>query len=587
MRVVFSCFLLYSLIPSFVAAQKLSGRVLNEGGKPATHVTVQFYNDPDNRVKTNIEGRFTILVKKFPDTLLFSAAGYEPYKVVVTEETIKDSSFEVVLLSTRTKVSITSGDIGPIKNSGNKNVNPGHTAVIPSASQKKLFMLDSMPLSSGGIMYKAGLLTAGELNDFNKWNMWEDFSQSEFKTYSDHWKLYPTERYSVLVQNKEHKAIVGHRVFLMGKNTGDTVWSAVTDNTGKAELWADMDGSKNEKEFIIGIEGARDITSPVKFENGINIVQLTVPCPASNTVDIAVAVDATGSMSDEIDFLKIELEEVIRHTFSSYPDLDVHAGSVFYRDKNDEYVVRHSKLQTDLVKVLNFIKLQRASGGGDVPEAVDKALQTVLDSLQWSSPARTRILFLVTDAPPHDEAKERVFQLIKKAAAQGIRIVPVACSGADRSTEFIMHCIAMATNGTYVFLTDNDGRSDMPHVKSTTDVINMQFFSSLLERIIKQMVFVNDCSDQKEIDVFRNTPGNIENIKITASPQGIVTIESTTHLKEIFVTDITGKILMRLGSNDKQIKWTANLSLYPGGTYLIKYVTADDQWGADKFVLSR
>jgi hypothetical protein len=587
MKILPVCFLLFcSAIPFFVTAQKISGRVLNEGGKPASHVTVQFNNDPD-RVKTNTDGRFTILVKKFPDTLLFTAAGYEPYKVIVTQETIKDSGFEVVLLSTRTKVAVTSGDIGSVKNSGNKNVNPGHTAIVPSASQKKLFMLDSMPLSSGGVMYKAGLLTAGELNDFNKWKMWEDFSQNEFKTYSDHWRLYPTQRYSVLVQNKEHMAIIGQPVFLLNKKTKDTVWSAITDNTGKVELWANMDGAKGERDFIISCEGAKDIISPIQFANGINIIELDIPCSASNTVDIAMAVDATGSMSDEIDFLKIELEEVIRHTFSSYPDLDVHAGSVFYRDKNDEYVVRHSKFQTDLVKVLNFIKLQRAAGGGDVPEAVDKALQTVMDSLQWSPVARSRILFLVTDAPPHDEAKDKIFQLIQKAAAKGIRIVPVACSGADRSTEFIMHSIAVATNGTYVFLTDNDGRSDMPHIKSTVDVINMQFFSSLLERIIKQMVFVNPCSDQKETDAFKNTPANIENIKITTSSQGAIVIESKNYLKGIFITDITGKILMRLESNEKQTKWTADLSSYSNGTYLVKYISSDDQWGAERFLLMR
>ena len=39
-----------------------------------------------------------------------------------------------------------------------------------------------------------------------------------------------------------------------------------------------------------------------------------------------------------------------------------------------------------------------------MPEAVDVALETALDSLRWDNEARTRILFLVLDAPPHDEA---------------------------------------------------------------------------------------------------------------------------------------------------------------------------------------
>jgi len=279
------------------------------------------------------------------------------------------------------------------------------------------------------------------------------------------------------------------------------------------------------------------------------------------------------------------LEDVIRNTFARYPDLDLHVGSVFYRDKTDEYIVRHIDFQTDLLKVLNFIKLQRAAGGGDVPEAVDLALQSGLDSLHWSKAARSRILFLVTDAPPHDEAKEKMFSLIQKAAAKGVRIVPVVCSGADKSTEFIMRSIALATNGDYVFLTDDNG-TGFSHTKPTTDFFPVDFFNLLLERIIKQMLFANSCSEQKEMEGFNNIPRNIENIRAYPNPSpGSVTIESKNYLKEIFITDLTGKILMRLETNEKQNKWNANLSTFPNATYLVKYITIDDQWGAEKLVL--
>jgi hypothetical protein len=596
------CFLLFSFtISTSVFAQKISGRVLNEGGRGASHVTVQFRNK-SNSVTTNTDGSFIIIAKKLPDTLIFSAAGYEPYKVIVTEETLKDPNFEIVLLSTRSKaalseVVVTSGIASESKHlEGLPYSDAIHKRVAGVEvesyftnkggyiSDKKLFMLDSTPLKSG-VIYKSGLLTAGEVNDFNKWKMWEDFQENEFKTYSDHWGLYPKQRYSVQLQNKDHVAIIGQPVFLINKKTNDTAWWAITDNTGKAELWADMKGSKNEADYIIASRGSQDINSPSGFANGVNKMQLNTACSVSNTVDIAFVVDATGSMSDEIDFLKIELEDVIRNTFAQHPDLDLHVGSVFYRDRGDEYLSRHIDFQTDLLKVLNFIKLQRAGGGGDMPEAVDVALQTALDSLHWSNTARSRILFLVLDAPPHDQAKEKMFELIQKASAKGVRIVPVVCSGADKSTEFIMRSIALATNGTYVFLTDDSG-AGLPHIKPTTDVFNVEFFNSLLERIIKQMVFANKCSEQKEAEVFKNVPTNIEKIKIYPNPtQGNITIESKNHLKEIFITDFTGKILMHIDTNPKQIKWNVSLSPYPNATYLVKYITDDDRWGAEKVVL--
>ena len=47
-----------------------------------------------------------IIAKKLPDTLIFSASGYESYQVVVTEKTLMDANFEIVLLSTRTKAPV-------------------------------------------------------------------------------------------------------------------------------------------------------------------------------------------------------------------------------------------------------------------------------------------------------------------------------------------------------------------------------------------------------------------------------------------------------------------------------------------------
>ena len=590
--------LLTSIVSISISAQIISGRVFGESGKPASHVTVQFRNKSSAAI-TNADGKFTITAKRLPDTLVFSAPGYESYRVIVTEETVKDPNFEIVLLSTRTKAPMAEVMVaGRTKREESYSVSTDdgeadkairiRGATTNSGGyirDKKLFMIDSMPGGKDSVIYRSGLLTAGEVNDFNKWKMWEDFQENEFKIYSDHWGLYPKQRYSVQLQNKDHIAVIGQPVFLINKKTKDTVWSAVTDNTGKAELWADMHGLKYESDYVIVSKASQDVNSPSIFANGVNRIDLNSPCSASNTVDIAFAVDATGSMSDEIDFLKIELEDVIRNTFAQHPDLDLHVGSVFYRDRGDEYLSRHIDFQTDLLKVLNFIKLQRAGGGGDMPEAVDVALQTALDSLHWSSSARTRILFLVLDAPPHDEAKEKMFELIRKASAKGVRIVPVVCSGADKSTEFIMRSIALATNGDYVFLTDDSGVG-LPHIKPTTDVFKVEFLNSLLERIIKQMVFANKCSEQKEVENFKNTPLNIEKIKIYPNPtQGNITIESKKHLKEIYITDFTGKILMRVEANDKQTKWYVSLSAYPNATYLIKYITADDQWGAEKVVL--
>jgi hypothetical protein len=587
-------------------AQVITGKVLSEKGLAAASVSVSFKNKA-NSVVTNPDGTFSIRATKLPDTLVFSALGMEPYTVVVTEKTLKDPNFEVVMLNKREALAevVVAGYADVPVTAHRRDMSSGISGSAPGIrvrgasskvsgeylnakmyhNGKKLFMYDSLPFKKDTVIYRSGLLTAGEVNDFNKWKMWEDLTDVEFKVYGEQWGMFAKKRYCVQMQNKDHKALVNQPVYLINASTKDTVWRTFTDNTGKAELWAEFDGKEIKGENYVIVAKDQTIRTPDSFENGVNKVSSNTTCSVSNAVEIAFVVDATGSMGDEIEFLKLELEDVIRKTFTDYSDLDLRVSSVFYRDNGDEYTTRKIDFQTDLLKVLNFIKLQSAGGGGDKPEAVDEALETALDSLSWSATSRSRILFLILDAPPHGYARDKMIQLTLKAAAKGVRIVPVVCSGADKPTEFIMRSMALATNGTYAFLTDNSGIG-LPHTKPTTDAFSVELFNALLQRLIRQMIFVPACDNALVMVEPKNIPLNVEGIKIFPNPtRGDVKIESGKELKQMFVTDFTGKILMNVPLNKNQKQWKFNISSYPSGTYLVKYITKDDRWGAEKVLL--
>ena len=81
-------------------------------------------------------------------------------------------------------------------------------------------------------------------------------------------------------------------------------------------------------------------------------------------------------------------------------------------------------------QMINFIKNQKANGGGDTPEAVVEAMETAIDELQWSNQNSTKLMFLLLDAPPHlsDENIEKLQQKIKLASKKGITIIPIAAS---------------------------------------------------------------------------------------------------------------------------------------------------------------
>ena len=121
--------------------------------------------------------------------------------------------------------------------------------------------------------------------------------------------------------------------------------------------------------------------------------------------NISFVVDATGSMSDEIEFLKSDLSSVIESIEASNSDIKINYSSVFYRDINDQYVTKACDFTSEKEKLISFIDAQYASGGGDFPEAVDSALIHCMN-LSWDEAADTKLVFLILDAPPHKEKIE-------------------------------------------------------------------------------------------------------------------------------------------------------------------------------------
>ena len=171
-------------------------------------------------------------------------------------------------------------------------------------------------------------------------------------------------------------------------------------------------------------------------------------------------IDTTGSMSDELSYIQAELTYIIEAVQNANENsLDIRVSTNFYRDAEDEYVCRTFAFTDDINKAIRQINDQSANGGGDYPEAVEKALYEGISNHEWNDKARARILFLILDAPPHlnSEVLEAIEKQTIEAAKQGIKIIPVASSGVDKNTEFLLRFLEVSTNGTYVFLTDDSG----------------------------------------------------------------------------------------------------------------------------------
>lgn len=139
----------------------------------------------------------------------------------------------------------------------------------------------------------------------------------------------------------------------------------------------------------------------------------------------------------------------------------------------------------DLEEAEGQISAQSANGGGDYPEAVETALYHAVFQQSWRESARARLLFLLLDAPPHNtETNINTLHWTTVAtAAQGIRIIPVASSGVDDPTEYLLRFLAISTGGTYVFLTDDSGIGN-PHDEANVPGHEVEYLNDLLVRLI-------------------------------------------------------------------------------------------------------
>ena len=339
----------------------------------------------------------------------------------------------------------------------------------------------------GGIQPQGGLVTAGEWNDLNNWDFYQKTLMKEpFKGFPDDWQMYTNHRIAVAITAK-NKPAANATVTLFRNDT--PIWTAKTDNLGRAELW--VGAFQKEKELNTALlrlkVNEQWVSTAAISETQVNRIALdeTLPSP-TNLVQIAFMVDATGSMGDELEFLKMDLKKVINEVQKTNTQLKISTGTVFYRDEGDEYVVKHSPFTEDINQTTEFISQQRADGGGDFPEAVDKAL-VQLNQLQWQPEARTRIAFLVLDAPPHNKPAviSSIQYSVKTAAASGIKLIPIVASGIDKTTEFLMRFIAMYTNGTYVFITDHSGIGNK-HLEPSVGEYQVEKLSDLMVRLIKK-----------------------------------------------------------------------------------------------------
>lgn len=136
-----------------------------------------------------------------------------------------------------------------------------------------------------------------------------------------------------------------------------------------------------------------------------DILGIIVGFDKTKPLDFVLAIDATGSMKDDIDELKARLKPALRKLFGE--SHDARFGLLFYRDYGDTYkymglpvkLFVFTQSYNNFQQNLDSIYI-RGTEGGDVPEAVYEALYASCAFYTWR-PEADRHVILIGDAEPH------------------------------------------------------------------------------------------------------------------------------------------------------------------------------------------
>ena len=357
---------------------------------------------------------------------------------------------------------------------------------------------DVVPPREGDDEYNGrtyGLLTASEWNDLDNWSAWAEILKGEFSSKTGYWKFYPTTLAAVKVVDENGTGLANVSVELL---KGDNVkFATKTDNAGNAYCWVQLfedetEEAIREKDFSLKVNGKVSET-PAEFtdmtDESLKIITITSDAKqAEAKAVVAFIVDATGSLGDEISFLKSDIKYIIDHAHSD-TKVALRTAVEFYRDESDEYIIQGKDFSTDVDNTQAFIAEHFADGGGDFPEAVHTALESALQNFSWNESARARIAFLILDAPAHhqDNVIESLQKSITLYAKNGIKLIPVAASGIDKDTESMLRFFDIVTGGTYVFLTDDSGIG-YSHIEASVGDHKVEKLADLMIRLIKKYV---------------------------------------------------------------------------------------------------
>ncbi|MES2317879.1 MAG: vWA domain-containing protein [Pseudomonadota bacterium] len=180
------------------------------------------------------------------------------------------------------------------------------------------------------------------------------------------------------------------------------------------------------------------------------------------TIELVFVLDTTGSMGGMLEGAKTKIWGIVNDVLQRQGNAGatIRVGLVAYRDRGDAYVTKVTALSDNLDSVYAQLMSFRPEGGGDGPEDVRSAMAEALRAGGWSAPGprTSQVMFLVGDAPPHDDYRNLASATAsaREASRRGIIVNAIQC-GNDADTTTAWRNVAQYGGGEYFAIAQDGG----------------------------------------------------------------------------------------------------------------------------------
>lgn len=179
-----------------------------------------------------------------------------------------------------------------------------------------------------------------------------------------------------------------------GVQKGDSDVVSYTSATTMEWYHPNITGHQKMAENLVNSLDLSKIAKPIDFG-----------AATGNPIDVVFVVDATGSMRDDIDSVRANIDRIVdsvkRHSSKARFALVTYKDDPNYGGDSDDYPSRlEQDFTTNASDIKSKLKALQVTGGGDNPELVYNGLNTAL-KLKWAHGVK-KVALVFGDAPAKD-----------------------------------------------------------------------------------------------------------------------------------------------------------------------------------------